>query len=59
VFGSVDYYRNVILINEGFRDDYPDVIIDPGQTMPGVFDRIPYLAKMYREEERGRYVKAN
>jgi len=59
VFSSVDYYRNVILINEGFRDDYPDVIIDPGQTMPGVFDRIPHLAKMYREEERGRYVKAN
>lgn len=55
VFTGLDYYENVIAINEGFRDQ-PDVIIDPDHRMIAVFDRIPRLREMYREEDSGRYV---
>jgi hypothetical protein len=55
VFTGLDYYENVIAIDQGFRDR-PDVIIDPDRKMDAVFDRIPRLRDMYREEESGRYV---
>lgn len=55
VFTELDYYENVITINEGFKDR-PDVIIDPDRRMDAVFDRIPRLRDMYREEDSGRYV---
>ncbi|HEX7015271.1 MAG TPA: DUF6427 family protein [Cyclobacteriaceae bacterium] len=55
IFADLDYYENVITINEGFRDR-PDVIIDPDRRMDAVFDRIPRLRDMYREEESGKFV---
>lgn len=55
VFTKLDYYENVIAINEGFSDR-PDIIIDPDRRMDAVFDRIPRLREMYREEGTGRYV---
>lgn len=57
VFSDLDYYENVILISEGFRKDPPDLIADPGNFMPPVFERIPYLKEMYREERAGIYRK--
>lgn len=54
-FSDLDYYENVIFINEGFRKDPPDIIIDPGQYMHAVFERIPHLKEMYREEKPGRF----
>lgn len=56
-FSDLDYYENVIFIGEGFRMDPPEVIIDPEQYMPGVFDRIPVLKEMYREEQPGRFIR--
>lgn len=58
-FSDLDYYENVIFISEGFRKDPPDVIIDPEQYMPAVFDRIPLLKEMYREEQPGRFSRSN
>lgn len=55
VFTGLNYYENVIAINEGFSDR-PDVIIDPDRRMDAVFDRIPRLRDMYREAGPGRYV---
>jgi drug/metabolite transporter (DMT)-like permease len=55
VFTGLDYYENVIAIDQGFNDR-PDVIIDPDRRMDAVFDRIPRLREMYREEGSGRYV---
>ena len=55
VFTGLNYYENVIAINEGFSD-LPDVIIDPDRRMDAVFDRIPRLRDMYREAGPGRYV---
>lgn len=57
VFSALDYYENVILVSEGFRKDPPDLIADPGNHMPLVFERIPYLKEMYREEKAGMYRK--
>lgn len=54
-FSDLDYYENVIFINEGFRKDPPDIIIDPGQYMHAVFERIPHLKEMYSEEKPGRF----
>lgn len=56
-FSNLDYYENVILISEGFLADPPDIIIDPEQYMQSVFDRIPRMKGMYREDAAGRYVK--
>lgn len=55
IFTELDYYENVIAINEGFNDR-PDIIIDPDGRMDAVFDRIPRLRDMYREQESGQYV---
>ena len=54
-FSNLDYYENVIFINEGFRKDPPDIIIDPEQYMRAVFERIPHLRELYREEQPGRF----
>ncbi len=45
-----DYYENVILVNEAFTVDPPDVVIDPNDLMKGFFDRIPLLQSMYTKE---------
>src|SRR5690606_32984784 len=55
VFTTLDYYENVIAINKAFSDR-PDIIIDPDRRMDALFDRIPRLREMYREEGTGRYV---
>lgn len=57
-FSDLDYYENVILISEGFRKDPPDLIIDPNQYMPAVFDRIPHLKEVYQEEKPGLYSRS-
>jgi hypothetical protein len=59
IFVDLDYYKNVIRIAEGFNEDLPDVIVDPEQLMRGVFGRIPYLKKHYRQERPGWYVRTN
>lgn len=59
VFVDLDDYRNVIRVNEGFKDDLPDVIIDPDHYMTPVFDRIPGLKKHYRLASPGKYVRAD
>lgn len=50
-FREVDYFQNVVLINKAFSKDLPEVIIDPHQVMPGVFNRIPNLANKYSKQE--------
>jgi len=55
LFTNLDYYDNQVIIYNGFKEDMPDVILDPKVVMPEVFDKIPALATSYRKI-KGRYV---
>ncbi|HNR74905.1 MAG TPA: hypothetical protein PKM03_11795, partial [Cyclobacteriaceae bacterium] len=46
-FRETDYFQNVVLIDKAFENDLPELIVDPNQVMPGVFKRIPAIAKQY------------
>lgn len=46
-FRETDYFQNVVLIDKAFENDLPELIVDPNQVMPGVFNRIPAVAKQY------------
>lgn len=50
VFTNTDYFENVLLIRHSFEKEYPQVIIDKENLMPGVFYRIPGLEKNYSRE---------
>ena len=41
IFEHPDYYDNVTKVNNFFKEDPPDVIIDTNQLMPEFFKRIP------------------
>lgn len=44
---ETDFFENVVLIDKNFRNDMPDVIVDPHRVMPNIFERIPDLEKKY------------
>jgi hypothetical protein len=44
---SPQYYENVMLVNEAFTVDPPDVIIDPNNLMKAFFDHLPTLQARY------------
>ena len=50
IFEQPDYYENILLINEAFETDPPDLIIDPKGLMEKIFDRIPKLKPLYKKE---------
>jgi hypothetical protein len=56
IFEHPDYFQNAILIDQSFQKDAPDVIIDKGDLMKQVFERIPRLKAQYKREE-GLYIK--
>jgi len=41
------YYENVVQVYHSFQNDKPDVIIDPSNLMPHIFDRLPALKNQY------------
>lgn len=57
IFKNPDYFENVIKVDEGFENDPPDIIYDPGKYMKEFFVRIPSLKKKYREVHPGLYQK--
>ncbi len=50
LFENLMYYENVIVLNNAFQSNPPDVIIDKSNLMEGVLKRIPSLRKQYRKE---------
>jgi len=50
IFQEPDYYENILLINEAFEKDAPEVIIDPNDLMKNIFDHIPAVKPMYKRE---------
>jgi hypothetical protein len=58
VFEDIDYFENIIVIDNAFQSDPPDVIIDEKDLMRAVMGRIPSLKSKYKREGT-RYIKIN
>jgi len=50
IFTELDYFENVVLIDEAFERDAPDIIVDEEDKMKAVFKRIPRLQTLYSRE---------
>lgn len=50
IFEQPDYYENILLIDEAFRTDPPEIIIDPKDLMKKIFERIPKIKPLYKRE---------
>jgi hypothetical protein len=50
IFEQPDYYENILLIDEVFRTDPPEIIIDPKDLMKKIFERIPTIKPLYKRE---------
>ena len=48
IFEQPDYYENVIVVNDGLKNDLPEVIIDKGDLMKKFFNRLPELKRKYK-----------
>jgi hypothetical protein len=57
VFMAPGFYDNLTLIDDGFENDMPMIIIDPDHVMEDIFNRMPALAKIYKETSEGIYVR--
>jgi hypothetical protein len=56
IFEQPDRYEHVIVINNYFERDAPEIIIDRTGLMPKVFDRIPQWKEKYRRNSEGNYI---
>jgi len=56
IFELSHYYHDLVLINESFQKDPPDIIIDEQNRMKTIFSRLPLIAKQY-ERKGNRYEK--
>jgi hypothetical protein len=50
IFQEPDYFDNILLINDAFEKDPPEIIIDPKDVMKKIFERIPRIKPMYKRE---------
>ncbi len=50
VFTNPDYFENVVLIDQSFAQDAPDVIVDKENLMAKILERIPRLRKEYTRQ---------
>ena len=50
VLESPNYYENVILVDDSFRNDAPEIIIDPQDKMKPYFERLPEWRHRYKRE---------
>jgi hypothetical protein len=48
IFERPDFFENIILIDKSFQQDPPDVIVDKGNLMRPIFERIPRLKDRFR-----------
>jgi hypothetical protein len=57
IFRDPDYYDNVMVVYEAFKNDPPDVIIDRENLMAGFLKRLPDLNKDYEKTGADTYTR--
>ena len=50
IFQEPDFYENILLINEAFEKDPPEIIVDPNDLIKNVLERIPAIKPLYKRE---------
>ena len=50
IFEQSDYYENILLIDDAFKIDPPEIIVDPKDLMKSVFERIPAIKPLYKRD---------
>ena len=50
VFKELDYFDNVVRIDKAFTNHPPEIVVDEGDLMKEVFERIPKLRRQYTRE---------
>ncbi|UII27881.1 hypothetical protein LVD15_05515 [Fulvivirga maritima] len=58
LFRNPQYYDNLTIIQQGFSEDTPEVIIDKHEVMPAIFDKLPEMKMRYRKEGEVYYLKS-
>ncbi|MBN8576130.1 MAG: hypothetical protein J0L66_04275 [Cytophagales bacterium] len=58
-FTETDYFQSVVLINNAFEQELPEVIVDPHRVMATVFKRLPALGKSYTQQGDTYYLNAS
>ena len=48
IFRQPGYYEHVEILNQAFQKNPPDLIIDPADLMPGVFQYLPEIESSYQ-----------
>ena len=59
IFEHPEYFENIVLIDQSFQNDAPEVIIDKDDLMKPILERIPRLQSLYRREGKFYYKVSN
>ena len=59
IFEKPEYFENIILIEQSFQQDPPDIIVDKRDLMKAVLERIPKLQAEYKREGINYYKVSN
>lgn len=57
VFEQPDYYAHILMVHRSFKNDLPEIIIDPKNLMKGFLERIPALEARYEKSPEGYRLK--
>jgi hypothetical protein len=55
IFTHPEYYENVVRVNEAFRKDPPQRILDPENVFEPYLKRIPSIRRRYQRHATGEY----
>lgn len=50
VFSEPEYFENVVLVDQSFMQDAPEIIVDTNNLMSKMMDRIPRLQQAYKKQ---------
>ncbi len=50
IFIGPDFFENVVLVDQSFMQDAPDIIVDKNNLMANMMNRIPHLQRAYKKQ---------
>lgn len=53
IFAEHEYYKNIILVANGFKNDMPEVVLDPDDKLKPFLDKIPELRSQFTRTDIG------